>query len=63
MTYFVLFLISCILFFSSVGDPHGRRNLNEAYAQYKAQLQGMHPVGRLDCDTSGLLLFSNNGTT
>ncbi len=21
----------------------------------------MHPVGRLDCDTSGLLLFSNNG--
>eukprot|EP01031_Cornospumella_fuschlensis_P033663 gene33663-40725_t len=45
---------------STVGDPWGRENLLSLYEKYPL-LKPLHPVGRLDCDTSGLLLFSSNG--
>ncbi len=45
---------------STIGDPIGRPNLLQATEKYP-YLQNMHPVGRLDSDTSGLLLFSSNG--
>jgi 16S rRNA U516 pseudouridylate synthase RsuA-like enzyme len=45
---------------SSVGDPWGRPNLEGVYANHPS-LTNMHPVGRLDADTSGLLLFSKEG--
>lgn len=60
---------------STVGDPLGRRNLEELYSMSSSikpslskaspqryhYLKSMHPVGRLDADSSGLLLFSRCG--
>ncbi|HHO52793.1 MAG TPA: rRNA pseudouridine synthase [Deltaproteobacteria bacterium] len=43
----------------TVGDPHGRPSLSTEAAE-PLQL-GLHPVGRLDADTSGLLLFTRDG--
>lgn len=43
----------------TVGDPMGRRSLQEAASDLLAE--GLHPVGRLDADTSGLLLFCRDG--
>lgn len=43
----------------TVGDPHRRRNLEDVAAPLLAL--GLHPVGRLDADTSGLLPFSRDG--
>lgn len=45
---------------SSIGDPWGRPSLSLLYDTYP-YLKNMHPVGRLDRDTSGLLLFSKDG--
>jgi 23S rRNA pseudouridine2605 synthase len=45
---------------SSIGDPWGRTSLTSLYTEYPF-LKQMHPVGRLDADTSGLLLFSKDG--
>ncbi|KAJ1421700.1 pseudouridine synthase [Ochromonadaceae sp. CCMP2298] len=45
---------------STMGDPRGRPNLEDLVGEY-AFLKSMHPVGRLDADTSGLLLFSSSG--
>lgn len=45
---------------STVGDPSGRPSLKEAVPTAWG-LMGLHPVGRLDADTSGLLLFSSHG--
>lgn len=44
---------------SSIGDAHGRANLEAALPP--AWRGHLHPVGRLDADTSGLLLFSQDG--
>ena len=41
----------------SVGDPWGRENLENLPNEWPI-LRSMHPVGRLDFDTSGLLLYS-----
>lgn len=43
----------------TVGDPWGRTSLSEAAAELLAW--GLHPVGRLDADTEGLLPFSSDG--
>eukprot|EP01041_Mallomonas_annulata_P001439 gene1439-2771_t len=45
---------------SSMGDPWGREALEELAYEFPF-LKTMHPVGRLDSDTSGLLLFSSDG--
>lgn len=45
---------------STMGDPMNRASLEELKLDYP-YLKSMHPVGRLDADTSGLLLFSSNG--
>jgi 23S rRNA pseudouridine2605 synthase len=44
---------------STVGDPQGRPSL-EGMARELLEM-GLHPVGRLDADTDGLLLFSGDG--
>lgn len=44
---------------STLSDPAGRPSLDTAAAELVAL--GLHPVGRLDADTSGLLLFSRDG--
>lgn len=41
---------------SVMNDKKGRKNLGDL-----GFIQKMHPVGRLDYDTSGLLLFSSDG--
>ena len=45
---------------STVGDNWNRPNLETLPDTYPI-LKSMHPVGRLDADTSGLLLFSSLG--
>ena len=44
---------------STIGDPLGRLSIAEC--EPNALLPRYHPVGRLDADTSGLLLFSKLG--
>lgn len=44
---------------SVVGDPQGRRDLESELG--RSILRRYHPVGRLDQDTSGLLLLSSDG--
>jgi 23S rRNA pseudouridine2605 synthase len=47
----------------TMSDPLHRRCLQELFRSKSAaaQLEGYHQVGRLDADTTGLLLFSRNG--
>jgi 23S rRNA pseudouridine2605 synthase len=45
---------------SSMGDPMGRPSLKEV-VPVTWERMGLHPVGRLDADTTGLLLFSSDG--
>ena len=45
---------------STLQDPWGRRCLADVAADLVAQ--GLHPVGRLDAETDGLLPFSSDGT-
>ena len=45
---------------STMGDPMHRANLEELALEWPF-LKSLHPVGRLDADTSGLLLFSSDG--
>lgn len=46
---------------SVMHDPTGRPNLGGLLTEIQKK-QKLHPVGRLDYDTSGLLLFSTNGS-
>jgi 23S rRNA pseudouridine2605 synthase len=43
---------------SSVGDPHGRSTVVDLVKDAAARV---YPVGRLDLDTEGLLLMTNDG--
>ncbi len=44
---------------STVGDPWGRRSLSTVAEELLSA--GLHPVGRLDAETDGLLLFARDG--
>ena len=46
---------------STCFDPRGRRTVLDQLPAELAEGQGLHPVGRLDCDSRGALLLSNNG--
>ena len=46
---------------SVMKDPQGRPNLSDVLPPEYQKQQDLHPVGRLDYDSSGLLLFSSNG--
>jgi 23S rRNA pseudouridine2605 synthase len=45
---------------STMGDPSGRPSLVDLIPESWVRM-GLHPVGRLDADTTGLLLFSSDG--
>ncbi len=42
-------------------DPQGRRTVMDLLPNYLNQQQGVHPVGRLDADSTGALLLTNHG--
>jgi pseudouridine synthase len=46
---------------SSCRDPHGRPTVLDLLPQALAAGQGLHPVGRLDADSRGALLLTNQG--
>lgn len=46
-------------YLTTMSDPHGRRTVAELVPV--AEHPGLYPVGRLDMDTTGLLLFTTDG--
>ncbi|MBW4698029.1 MAG: rRNA pseudouridine synthase [Aphanocapsa lilacina HA4352-LM1] len=46
---------------STCFDPRGRRTVLDLVPAEWRTGQGLHPVGRLDCDSSGALIVSNDG--
>jgi pseudouridine synthase len=42
-------------------DPHGRRTVLDLLPERWRHQHGLHPVGRLDADSRGALLLSNDG--
>jgi pseudouridine synthase len=46
---------------STCHDPQGRRTVLELLPPELRQYEGIHPVGRLDIDSSGALLLTNDG--
>jgi len=46
---------------STCSDPHGRLTVLDLLPTALRQGQGLHPVGRLDADSRGALLLSNDG--
>ncbi|WAH39074.1 pseudouridine synthase [Alicyclobacillus dauci] len=54
----VLLLNKPTAYVTTVSDPEGRRTVMSLLPQIEERL---YPVGRLDYDTSGLLLFTNDG--
>lgn len=57
----------CILLHKPVGvvstcsDPEGRRTVLDLLPEQWSRGQGLHPVGRLDQESSGALLVTNDG--
>ncbi|GEO25728.1 pseudouridine synthase [Alicyclobacillus acidoterrestris] len=54
----ILLLNKPTAYMTTVSDPEGRRTVMSLLPQVAERL---YPVGRLDYDTSGLLLFTNDG--
>ncbi|ACV58742.1 pseudouridine synthase [Alicyclobacillus acidocaldarius] len=54
----VLVLNKPVAYLSTVSDPLGRRTVMQLLPPIRERV---YPVGRLDYDTSGLLLFTNDG--
>ena len=54
--YFLLYKPRGVI--SSVSDDKGRETVTDFFANIKVRI---YPVGRLDYDTSGLLLLTNDG--
>ena len=46
---------------STCRDPHGRPTVLDLLPEHLRRRQGLHPVGRLDADSHGALLLTNNG--
>lgn len=46
---------------STCHDTHGRPTVLNLLPQHLAQGQGLHPVGRLDVESTGALLLTNDG--
>jgi 23S rRNA pseudouridine2605 synthase len=46
---------------STCDDPHAKRTVLELLPAPLRQGQGMHPVGRLDANSTGALLLTNDG--
>ncbi len=42
-------------------DPQGRRTILDLLPKYLRRSQGIHPVGRLDANSTGALLLTNDG--
>jgi pseudouridine synthase len=46
---------------STCADPQGRRTVVDLLPPELGECEGIHPVGRLDIDSSGALLLTNDG--
>ena len=46
---------------STCDDPHDRRTVIELLPKSLRQGQGLHPIGRLDVESTGALLLTNDG--
>jgi 23S rRNA pseudouridine2605 synthase len=46
---------------STCDDPHDRRTVLQLLPQGLRQGQGLHPIGRLDLESTGALLLTNDG--
>ncbi len=46
---------------STCDDPHDRRTVLELLPKRLRQGQGLHPIGRLDVESTGALLLTNDG--
>ncbi len=46
---------------TAMSDPHGRACVGDLVADSRINTQGLFHVGRLDADTDGLLLLTNDG--
>ena len=46
---------------STCADPQGRQTVLELLPPQLRECEGIHPVGRLDIDSSGALLLTNDG--
>lgn len=54
--YYILYKPTGVI--SSVGDDRGRKSVTDYFADFSDRV---YPVGRLDYDTSGLLIMTNDG--
>ncbi len=46
---------------STCDDPHDRRTVLELLPESLRQGQGLHPIGRLDVESTGAILLTNDG--